>query len=84
MCITAGTSTVRRMNASRKTALASPMPNSAITRWPASRKEPNTKIMIVAAAVITRPVAAWPVRTECALSSVRIHSSCMRLTRNTW
>ena len=63
-----GTSTVRRMNASRKTALARPMPNSAITRCPASRNEPKTQIMIVAAAVITRPVAAWPMRTECRLS----------------
>ena len=84
MCITAGTSIVRRMNASRNTALARPMPNSAITRCPASRNEPNTKIMIVAAAVITRPVAAWPMRTEWPLSCVRTHSSCMRLTRNTW
>ena len=72
------------MNASRKTALARPMPNSAITRCPASRNEPKTRIMIVAAAVITRPVAAWPIRTECPLSSVCTHSSCMRLTRNTW
>ena len=59
---------VRRMNASRNTALARPMPNSAITRWPASRNEPKTKIMIVAAAVITRPVAACPIRTEWPLS----------------
>jgi len=38
-CMTDGTSTVHRMKASRKTAAASPMPNSAITRWP-----PKTKL----------------------------------------
>jgi hypothetical protein len=39
--------------------------------------------MMLAAAVITRPVAACPLVTACRLSPVRTHCSCMRLTRNT-
>jgi len=73
-----------RTNASRNTAPARPTPNSLITRWPWKMNEPKTRIMIVAAAVMTRPVSACPIRTERALSPVCTHSSCMRLTRNTW
>ena len=72
------------MKASRKTATARPMPNSAITRWPPKTKATNTLIMIAAAAVITRPVVACPRITEWRLSCVCTHSSCMRLTRKTW
>ena len=83
-CIKDGTSTVRRMKASMKTATARPMPNSAMTRCPPNTNATNTPIMIAAAAVITRPVVACPVMIEWRLSCVCTHSSCMRLTRNTW
>ena len=80
----AGTSTVRRTNASRATAAASPMPNSAMTRWPPNENARNTQIMIVAAAVMTRAVSVWPVRMARRLSRPCTHSSFIRLTRNTW
>ena len=69
-CIAAGTSTVRRMNASSATAAASPMPNPATSRWPMNENVRITQIMIVAAAVMTRPVSACPVRTAAALRCV--------------
>ena len=72
------------MNASSATAAASPMPNSAMSRWPRSENVTNTQIMIVAAAVMTRPVSVSPVRTARRLSRLCAHSSVMRLTRNTW
>ena len=58
MCISAGTSTVRITKASIRTAAASPIPNSAMTRWPPNTNAMKTQIMIVAAAVMTRPVLA--------------------------
>ncbi len=44
----------------------------------------ETARVIMAAAVMTRPVCAWPTLTARALSRVCTHSSCIRLTRNTW
>ena len=63
----AGTSTVRRMNASSATAAASPMPNSATSREPMNENIRNTQIMIVAAAVMTRAVSTCPARTATGL-----------------
>ncbi len=40
--------------------------------------------MMRAAELMTRLVSARPTRTARALSRVCTHSSCMRLTRNTW
>ena len=40
--------------------------------------------MMSAAAVMTRPVLAWPRVMACSLSPVLSHSSCIRLTRKTW
>ena len=40
--------------------------------------------MIRAAELMTRLVSARPTRTARALSLVCTHSSCIRLTRNTW
>ena len=40
--------------------------------------------MMTAAAVMMPPVSAWPTVTARRLSLVCTHSSCMRLTRNTW
>ena len=39
---------------------------------------------MIAAAVMMPPVSAWPTVIERRLSPVWIHSSCIRLTRNTW
>ena len=83
-CIIAGTNIVRTMNASMKMALAKPMPNSLITRSSPRMKPPNTEIMISPAAVMIPPVSLWPTVTARRLSLVWIHSSCIRLTRNTW
>jgi hypothetical protein len=54
-----------------------------MTCWPDRMKALNTKIMMVAAAMMTRPVVAWPVRTAWWLSPVAAHSSRIRETRNT-
>lgn len=83
-CMDAGTRMVRRTKASRATAADRPMPNSAIVRWPPKTKAMKTQTMMAEAAVMTRAVSTWPTRTERALSLVCTHSSCIRLTRNTW
>ncbi len=83
-CIAAGTSAVRRMNASSATAAASPTPAIAAFRLPLSTKATKTETMIRAALLMTRLVSARPTRTARALSRVCTHSSCIRLTRNTW
>ena len=75
---------MRSTNASSATATASPMPNSATSRWLSNTNATNTAIMIEAAAVITRAVSVWAVRTAAAASRVRPHSSVIRLTRKTW
>ena len=80
----AGTSTMRTIVASTRTATASPRPNSLICRMSKpSTKDRNTAIMIAAAAVITRPVVATPLATDSALSRVRLYSSRIRDRRNT-
>ena len=83
-CISDGTSIVRTMNASTKIALPSPMPNSLITRASPRMNDVNTAIMISPAAVMMPPVSAWPTVMARRLSWVCTHSSCIRLTRNTW
>jgi hypothetical protein len=81
--MSAGTRTVRTTKASTKIAAARPTPNCRMMMLSTSRNDTNTRIMMLAAAVITRPVTAWPVVTATRLSPVRIHSSRIRLTRNT-
>ena len=71
------------ITASKKTALARPIPNSLITRSSPRANEANTRIMIDAAAVITRPVVCSPRATERDASCVRSHSSCTREIRKT-
>ena len=66
--MTAGTRTVRTTSASSRMADASPTPNSAMIRWPPKTKAMKTQIMMIAAAVMTRPVAAWPRLTASRLS----------------
>jgi len=73
--IRAGTSAIRTISASRSTAPARPRPNILITTCPPSTNEANTSTMIVAAAVIVRPVACRPRVTASRLSPVRCHSS---------
>ena len=46
--------------ASTKMAAAKPRPTSLMTIWPPKMNDRNTRIMISAAAVMTRPVSAWP------------------------
>ena len=79
-----GTTAIRMKTASTRIPPASPMPNSLITTWPPRMNEPNTRIMISAAAVIVFPVAAKPLRTAILLSPDFRYSSCMRVTKNTW
>ena len=79
-----GTSTVRSTNASRAPPTPGRCRTRAITRWPPNTNDRNTQIMIVAAAVITRPVSACPTITARRLSRVCTHSSCIRETRKTW
>ena len=79
----AGTRTLRITNASIATADAKATPNSLIVRLPPSANEPNTQIMIVAAAVITRPVEARPWTTASEASLRFSHSSWTRDIRNT-
>lgn len=83
-CIAAGTSAVRRMNASSATAAARPTPAIAAPESPLSTKARKTQTMIRAAELMTRLVSARPTRTARALSLVCTHSSCIRLTRKTW
>ena len=47
-------------------------------------KAANTPIMIAAAAVMTWEEPMNPLRTDSLASPVRIHSSRIRETRNTW
>jgi hypothetical protein len=56
--ITAGTSVIRTMNASASTPTASDRPIDLTIGSSVSRKAPKTAVMIIAAAVTTRPL--WP------------------------
>ena len=64
------------MVASRRMAVASPMPISFITRSFSSRKLPKTTTMMAAAAVMTFAVAARPSATEVRLSPDLKHATC--------
>ncbi len=61
---TAGTSVIRTRNASASTPNASARPIDLIAGWPPKMKLPNTKIMMIAAAVTTRAPAVNPDSTE--------------------
>lgn len=81
--IVAGTSSARTSVASRKIAAASPTPNSCS---PTNRPKPNPEnaaIMMIAAAVMIRPVCWRPYATACSFSWVWSHSSRIRESRNT-
>ncbi|MCI3950045.1 MAG: hypothetical protein K0R11_1979 [Acidimicrobiales bacterium] len=79
----AGTSSNRTIVASRRMAVARPVPISFRTRSFSSRKLPKTTTMIAAAAVMTFAVAARPSATDVRLSPVRCHSSRTRDRRKT-
>ena len=80
---TAGTSTQRMTTASRRTALASPSPKSAIVRSPERMKLAKTTTITAAAAVTTRPVRVKPRRTASLFELPWTHASWMRETRKT-
>ena len=65
------------------TATAMPKPISFTVGLGLETNDMNTTIMISAAVVITRAVLATPSTTEVRASPVRVHSSFMRLMRNT-
>ena len=73
----------RTTSAPRKTAAASPKPNSLIVRSLPSMNDRKTQTMIAAAAVITRPVKEMPSATAWVALRCRIHSSRTRETRKT-
>jgi DNA-binding NarL/FixJ family response regulator len=54
------------------------MPNSATSRWPMNENVRNTQIMIVAAAVMTRPVSVCPVRTAVARGDALLSPAATR------
>ena len=66
---------MRISTASTRMPAASPMPNSLITRSPPKTNDPNTRIMMSAAAVMVLPVAANPLRTATLLSPDLMYSS---------
>ena len=67
----AGTSTMRTMVASTKIAVAMPIPISLRNTWSPGTKARKTAIMIAAAAVMTRAVAARPSATaRCCLRAL--------------
>ena len=66
----AGTSTIRTMVASSTIAVASPRPSILTSGDGLATKLANTTVMISAAEVITRPVAAVPRATDSVLSPV--------------
>ena len=74
----------RTTNASSSTAVDSATPNSLMIGSLPRMNAPKTLVMIAAAIATTRPEPASPRRTALRLSPVFTHSSCMRLTRNTW
>ena len=51
------------IRASTRTEKASPKPNSLRTCWSPSMNDPNTRIMMPAAAAMIGPLLAWPVVT---------------------
>lgn len=81
--IVAGTSTMRTMVASMKTAMARPSPKVLMIGSSPSTKDRKIVTMMAAAAVITRAVAARPSATAVALSPERSYSSRTRDSRNT-
>ena len=66
------------------TAAAMPSPIILTVRSVVRVKAKKTTVMMAAAALMTRPLVAWPIRTARGLSRRLSHSSWIRLTRNTW
>ena len=76
--------TIRTSVASRKTATAMPRPMTRSTRRSPRTNAAKTQIMMAAADVMTRPVAASPSATASESPAPASHSSLIRETRNTW
>ena len=81
--MTAGTTSARTSVASTITATAMPMPIDLMVTTLASAKARKTHAMIAAAPVTRRPLRSRPSATAVRLSPVRIHASCIRVSRNT-
>jgi hypothetical protein len=81
--ITAGTSSIRTTVASTRIAADMPIPKDFMVTSSSAISAAKTTIMMVAAAVITRPVPARPVRMARSLSWVRTQVSRIRLIRKT-
>lgn len=81
--MTAGTSTIRTMVASIRTAAARPSPICLTETFAPSMTDRNTTTMIAAAAVMTRAVLARPVLTAPVVSAVRTYSSRIADNRKT-
>ena len=78
-----GTSRQRTIVASTKIATARPSPNSCSpTMLPATNPE-NAAHMMIAAAVMIRPVCSSPSATAVALSAPSSQASRIRVTRKT-
>ena len=82
--ISAGTKMIRITKASSATAMASARPNILMVLSSPNTNEMKTLNMMAAAAITTRPEPMRPRRTDLRLSPMRVHSSCIRDTRNTW
>jgi hypothetical protein len=64
--------------------LARPRPSSLIDRPSPSTKPANTIMIMIAGGVMMPPVLGLPDRDGPVVVRVCTHSSCIRLTRNTW
>ena len=79
-----GIAAMRTKVASRKMATAMPRPMTRSTRRSPSTNAAKMQIMMAAAEVMTRPVAARPLATASESVAPPSHSSLMRDSRNTW
>ena len=79
----AGTSSVRTMVASTRTAMASPTPSCLMARTSPAAKPAKTMTMRHAAEVMMRPLRCRPTATARSLSPVSSCTSLMRESRKT-
>ncbi len=83
IAIMLGTSSERTIVASRKIATARPMPNSCSPTIRPATKPEKAAHMIIAAAVMIRPVRSRPCATAVSLSAPSSQLSRIRVTMNT-
>ena len=78
-----GTSSERTIVASTRIATARPSPNCCRPTIRPATKPENAAHMMIAAAVMIRPVRSSPWATAVSLSAPSSHASRMRVTRKT-